>query len=93
MIANVKNRKPPGNDENRMLQYASFLRNIINAMMKLQYFFRYWKFAALICVQKSDKPPSIKLQTITLLSYLSKVADEKSSSNRANKKHGCGHQL
>ena len=83
-IKNLKNNKAPGYDRipNKVLKtlpkkHTVAFCNIINAMMRLQYFPKAWKEATIICLPKQGKPlnQASSYRPISLLSTLSKVAE------------------
>lgn len=84
IIRLLKNRKAPGPDTigNGVLKtlpkkYIVAICNIVNAMMRLQYFPSAWKLATVICLPKPGKPLSspTSYRPISLLSSISKVAE------------------
>lgn len=84
IIRTLKNNKAPGKDaiKNKVLKilpriHVVTICNIINAMMRLQYFPDTWKEATVICLPKAGKPlnaPS-SFRPISLLCTISKIAE------------------
>lgn len=84
ILKNLSKKKAPGNDgiSNGVLKilpitYIMIICNIINGMMRLNYFPAAWKEATVICLPKAGKPLSSpsSYRPISLLNALSKVAE------------------
>lgn len=84
IIGSLRNNKAPGSDSitNGVLQslprkQVVTLCNVVNAMMRLNYFPPAWKEATVICLPKAGKPLSApsSFRPISLLSAMSKIAE------------------